>query len=78
MNFEEEEEEEDEDDNEGEKTSDALQPNISMVVSIDKGAGSILEFCCNLDSKDVEIESMAMKKPEASEDEGAYHGPEFS
>ncbi|ONK68735.1 uncharacterized protein A4U43_C05F15380 [Asparagus officinalis] len=78
MNFEEEEEDDDEDDNEGEKTSDALQPNISMVISIDKGAGSILEFCCNLDSKDVEIESMAMKKAEASEDEGAYHGPEFS
>jgi len=80
MNFDEDadEEESQQDAAEGQNTDDNLQPHISLVVTIDKGAGPTLEFCCNLDAVDFEIESMAMKRPEDSHAEDAYEGPDFS
>ena len=80
-NFEEQEDDEDhdEDNNDEDEDDNASQQNISLVVTINKGAGPTLEFCCNLYSDNVEIESLAMKRPEdAADDEGAYQGPEFS
>lgn len=79
MNFDEDaDEEEAEDDADEEQNANGLQPHISLVVTIDKGTGQTLEFCCNLDAEDLEIESMAMKRSEDSEAEGAYEGPDFS
>lgn len=68
---------------EGEKDSDdvnsenALVSTISMVVTIDKGNGPTLEFCCNLNSDELGIETIALKKPDGFENDGSYTGPEF-
>ncbi|XP_010927302.1 uncharacterized protein At2g39795, mitochondrial [Elaeis guineensis] len=70
--------ENDEDGAEDDNNESSFQPIISLVVSIEKGEGPILEFSCNLNADGLEIESMAMKKHDAPDDQGAYQGPEFS
>ncbi|XP_008796210.1 uncharacterized protein At2g39795, mitochondrial-like [Phoenix dactylifera] len=70
--------ENDEDGSEDDNNESSFQPTISVVVSIEKGEGPFLEFSCNLNADELEIESMALKKHDAPDDQGAYQGPEFS
>ncbi|KAG1359020.1 hypothetical protein COCNU_08G004660 [Cocos nucifera] len=70
--------ENDEDGSEDDNNESSFQPTISLVVSIEKGEGPFLEFCCNLNDNELEIESMVMKKCDALDDQGAYQGPQFS
>nr|XP_010932135.1 uncharacterized protein At2g39795, mitochondrial [Elaeis guineensis] len=70
--------ENDEDGSEDDNNESSFQPTISLVVSIEKGEGPFLEFCCNLNDDELEIESMVMKKRDAPDDQGAYQGPQFS
>ncbi|KAJ6824513.1 uncharacterized protein M6B38_379570 [Iris pallida] len=64
-------------DNDNNDTS--IQPTLSLVVNIDKGVGHTVEFCCNLNSDELSIESMATKKNgENDNEEAAYNGPEFA
>ncbi|KAK8950369.1 hypothetical protein KSP40_PGU012236 [Platanthera guangdongensis] len=56
----------------------SIQPSISLHVTIDKGDVPILEFGCNLNSEELEIESMARKSQDDSDVQGAYEGPNFS
>lgn len=70
--------ENDEDGSEDDNNESSFQPTISLVVSIEKGEGPFLEFCCNLRDDGLQIESMVMKKRDAVDDQGAYQGPEFS
>ncbi|RWV78602.1 hypothetical protein BHE74_00058929 [Ensete ventricosum] len=80
MNFDEQNdmEENDEDDEDDESNESSMEPGISLVVTIDKGESSLLEFCCNLNADELEIESMVIKKRDDPDDQGAYQGPEFS
>ncbi|KAH0462576.1 hypothetical protein IEQ34_010151 [Dendrobium chrysotoxum] len=72
---EEDEEEDDEDDDADQEN--ASKPSISLHVTIDKGEEvPILEFVCNLNSDELEIENM--KNPDDSGCQGTYEGPEFS
>lgn len=70
--------EDDKDGDQDDNNESSFHPTISLVVSIEKGEGPFLEFGCNLNADELEIESMAMKKLDAPDDEGAYQGPEFS
>ncbi|KAI0512038.1 hypothetical protein KFK09_012673 [Dendrobium nobile] len=70
------EEDEEEDDTDQENAS---KPSFSLHVTIDKGEEvPILEFACNLNSEELEIENMARKNPDDSDCQGTYEGPEFS
>ncbi|CAL9045835.1 uncharacterized protein At2g39795, mitochondrial [Musa acuminata AAA Group] len=71
-------EESDEDDDDDEINENSMEATLSLVVSIDKGEGSFLEFCCNLNSDELEIESMVMKKHDDVDGQSAYQGPKFS
>lgn len=74
MNPDEEEDGEEDDDTDQEN---ALKPTISLHVTIDKGDGPVLEFGCNLNSDELEIETMAKKNRDDSDAQGAYDGPDF-
>ncbi|CAL9780383.1 unnamed protein product [Musa acuminata subsp. burmannicoides] len=80
MNFDEQDdmEETDEDDGDDESNESSMEPSVSLVVTIEKGESSLLEFCCNLNAHELEIESMVIKKRDDPDDQGAYQGPEFS
>ncbi|URE00028.1 Mitochondrial glycoprotein [Musa troglodytarum] len=80
MNFDEQNdlEESDEDDDDDERNENSMEPTLSLVVTIDKGEGSLLEFCCNVNSDELEIESMVMKKRDDVDGQSAYQGPKFS
>ncbi|CAA6661614.1 unnamed protein product [Spirodela intermedia] len=77
---------EDEGDDQGEKDDDATGDeedsrdlsNISLVVTIEKGKGPALEFCCSLNSNEINIDSLTLKSPEVSDDQSPYEGPEFT
>ncbi|RRT84725.1 hypothetical protein B296_00010992 [Ensete ventricosum] len=71
-------EEIDEDDDDDERNENSMEPTLYLVVTIDKGEGSLLEFCCNLNSDDLEIEGMVMKKRDDVDGQSAYQGPKFS
>lgn len=76
--------EDDEDDDEGKDENDQndehdnMQSSISMVVTIDKGEDSFVEFCCSMNPEEIVIENMAIKKHDASDDHELYSGPPFS
>lgn len=70
--------ENDKDDDDDDEQENSIQPSISLHVTIDKGDVPILEFGCNLNSDELEIESMARKSQEDSDGQGAYEGPNFS
>ncbi|KAJ8504272.1 hypothetical protein OPV22_005158 [Ensete ventricosum] len=71
-------EEIDEDDDDDERNENSMEPTLSLVVTIDKGEGSLLEFCCNLNSDELEIEGMVMKKRDDVDGQSAYQGLKFS
>ncbi|XP_073010008.1 uncharacterized protein At2g39795, mitochondrial-like [Typha latifolia] len=60
-------------DNEG-----SIKPTVSLVVAVEKGEGPFLEFCCNFNDDELEIESMTMKRHDDPDSQNAYEGPEFS
>ncbi|XP_010270591.1 PREDICTED: uncharacterized protein At2g39795, mitochondrial-like [Nelumbo nucifera] len=73
---------EEDDDNEDESNEDendesSSQTNISLIVTIAKGEGPILEFSCTAYPDEITIDSMLMKNPEASSNQIAYEGPQF-
>ncbi|XP_020575991.1 uncharacterized protein At2g39795, mitochondrial-like [Phalaenopsis equestris] len=78
MNFDGEEMSKDDDDASEVDQDSAVSPNISLLVTIDKGEGPVLEIGCNINSSDLEIESMTMKSSHDSDGQGAYQGPDFS
>ncbi|KAF8409867.1 hypothetical protein HHK36_002385 [Tetracentron sinense] len=74
-----EEDEDNEDDDDGDESNENLgQPNVSLIVTIAKGEGPRMEFCCTAYPDDITIDSMLMKGHEVSSDQIAYEGPEFS
>lgn len=70
------EEDEEDDDNKDEGADD--RTSIPLVVSISKGNGSCLEFGVTAFPDEITIDSLSAKQPEASDDELAYEGPDFS
>lgn len=68
-------ENDDDDGDDGVKTS---QSSLPLFVSVSKKSGPILEFSCTAFPDDIAIDSLAVKRPEISEDEVAYKGPEFN
>ncbi|KAI4299518.1 hypothetical protein L6164_032970 [Bauhinia variegata] len=53
------------------------QSSIPLVVSVAKKGGSFLEFSCVAYPDEITIDSLAIKKPDNSEDQIAYEGPDF-
>ncbi|XP_020090883.1 uncharacterized protein At2g39795, mitochondrial-like [Ananas comosus] len=82
MNYDEEQDlnEDDDDDDARDDGHDesSIKPTISLVVTIQKGEGPFLEFCCNFNDDKLEIESMSIKKRDDPDAQNAYEGPEFS
>ncbi|KAL5973462.1 hypothetical protein ACLOJK_030112 [Asimina triloba] len=54
------------------------QSSLPLVISVSKGEGPALEFNCTAYPDEVVIDSMSVREAEASEDEIAYEGPDFS
>lgn len=67
----------DEEEDESSGSENFEKSTISMVITICKESKPTLEFCCNLNSDDLDIESIALKKPDESENDGLYW-PKFS
>jgi complement component 1 Q subcomponent-binding protein len=66
------------DDHDGDDGSEkASQSCLPLVVSVSKKGAPSLEFSCISYPDQIEIESLAVKHPESSEDEIAYKGPNF-
>ena len=66
------------DDATGDEEESQNLSNISLVVTIDKGQGKALEFCCSLGPDEVNIDSLTLKTPDVSDDQSPYEGPEFT
>lgn len=64
-------------DNENGDDEKANQSSIPVVVSVAKGNGQFIEFCCTAYPDEIVIDSLAVKNPENSEDQIAYEGPDF-
>eukprot|EP00262_Sarcandra_glabra_P018192 TRINITY_DN6462_c0_g1_i1.p1 TRINITY_DN6462_c0_g1~~TRINITY_DN6462_c0_g1_i1.p1 ORF type:complete len:293 (+),score=49.82 TRINITY_DN6462_c0_g1_i1:106-879(+) len=54
------------------------QSSIPLVVTVSKETGPSLEFGCTAYPDEVSIDSMSVKEQEASEDQIAYEGSDFS
>ncbi|XP_058099407.1 uncharacterized protein At2g39795, mitochondrial-like [Magnolia sinica] len=70
-------EDNDDDNDDGDDEKDS-QSSIPMVISVSKGDGPTLEFSCTAYPDEISIDGMSVREPEASEDEIAYGGPDFS
>ncbi|PKA60383.1 Uncharacterized protein AXF42_Ash008443 [Apostasia shenzhenica] len=68
----------DDDEDEDDDQKSKIQQSISLHITIDKGEGPILEFGCNLNSDELQIETMETKSRDDSDGQGAYQGPDFS
>ncbi|XP_030451006.1 uncharacterized protein At2g39795, mitochondrial [Syzygium oleosum] len=64
-------------DNQNDDDEKANQSSIPLVVSVAKGNGQFIEFCCTAYPDEIAIDSLAVKNPENSEDQIAYEGPDF-
>lgn len=64
----------DHDEDDGVKSN---QCSLPMVVSVSKKSGPNLEFSCTALPDEIEIDTLAVKHPDISDDEIAYRGPEF-
>lgn len=67
-------EDNDDHDGDGEK---ANQSSLPLVVSVSKKNAPSLEFGCTAYPDEVVIDSLSVKRPEVSEDDVAYGGPDF-
>ncbi|GAB2299726.1 hypothetical protein Dimus_033781 [Dionaea muscipula] len=54
------------------------QSTIPFLVSVAKKDGPTLEFGCSAFCDEINIDSLSLKSPDASEDQIAYEGPDFS
>ncbi|KAL5809250.1 hypothetical protein ACOSQ3_029941 [Xanthoceras sorbifolium] len=63
------------DDNEDDEADNRY--TIPLVVSITRGSGTCLEFGATASPDEIQIDSLSIKQPEASEDQIAYEGPDF-
>lgn len=69
---------EDENDNDDDDRERANQSQIPLVVRVSKKNGPSLEFGCTAFADEIAIETLSIKDPNASEDQIAYEGPDFS
>ncbi|KAK3422541.1 hypothetical protein EUGRSUZ_G02989 [Eucalyptus grandis] len=69
--------EDDGDDNQDDDDEKASQSSIPLVVSVAKGNGQFVEFCCTAYPDEIVIDSLAVKNAENTEDQIAYEGPDF-
>ncbi|KAB2596178.1 hypothetical protein D8674_031628 [Pyrus ussuriensis x Pyrus communis] len=70
--------EDDNDDNQNDDNDEhANQSSIPLVVTVSKGNGPVLEFSITAYPDEFQIDSLAVKNPEDSEDQIAYEGPDF-
>ncbi|CAM8954887.1 unnamed protein product [Rhodiola kirilowii] len=69
------EDDKDDDDDENESGSESSLP---MVVRISKKNGPSLEFGCTASPDEIAIDTLAVKDPEATEEQIAYEGPDFT
>ncbi|KAL5977574.1 hypothetical protein ACLOJK_041472 [Asimina triloba] len=73
---------EDEDEDDAERGDDdkesSHQPHISLIVTVAKGDGPSLEFCCTAYPDEITIESMLIKGQKVPDDQVPYEGPQFS
>ncbi|XXG75296.1 hypothetical protein AAC387_Pa07g3832 [Persea americana] len=67
----------DDDDNDADDEKSG-QSSIPLVVSVSKKTGPTLEFNCTAYADEVAIDSLSVREQEASEDQIAYEGPDFS
>ncbi|TQD76741.1 hypothetical protein C1H46_037730 [Malus baccata] len=68
----------DNDDNQNDDNDEhANQSSIPLVVTVSKGNGPVLEFSVTAYPDEFQIDSLAVKNPEDSEDQIAYEGPGF-
>ncbi|WJX81896.1 hypothetical protein P8452_64725 [Trifolium repens] len=67
-----------EDDDADDNDKDDGESSIPLVVNVFKGNGVCLEFGVTAFSDEVSIDSLSIKKPDESEDELVYEGPEFT
>lgn len=68
--------EDDDHDNDGDGEK-ANQSSLPLVVSVSKKSAPSLEFGCTAYPDEVVIDSLSVKRPEVSEDDVAYGGPDF-
>ena len=70
--------EDEEEDNAGENDEQTREESsIPLVVSISKDSGECLEFGVTAFPDEISIDHLSIKKPDGSEDQLAYEGPEF-
>ncbi|KAM1219280.1 hypothetical protein PS1_046765 [Malus domestica] len=70
--------EDDNDDNQNDDNDEhANQSSIPLVVTVSKGNGPVVEFSVTAYPDEFQIDSLAVKNPEDSEDQIAYEGPDF-
>ncbi|KAM1284993.1 hypothetical protein ACFX2J_027618 [Malus domestica] len=70
--------EDDNDDNQNDDNDEHTnQSSIPLVVTVSKGNGPVLEFSVTAYPDEFQIDSLAVKNPEDSEDQIAYEGPDF-
>lgn len=55
----------------------ANKSSLPLLVTVSKSDGPSLEFSCTAFADEIEIDSLAVKNPENSEDQIAYEGPDF-
>ncbi|XP_030931320.1 uncharacterized protein At2g39795, mitochondrial-like [Quercus lobata] len=68
---------ENDDDPDGDNSEKASLSSLPLVVSVSKKDGPSLEFSCISYPDEIEIDSLAAKRPEISDEEIAYKGPSF-
>uniref|UniRef100_A0A7N0V3B9 Mitochondrial glycoprotein n=1 Tax=Kalanchoe fedtschenkoi TaxID=63787 RepID=A0A7N0V3B9_KALFE len=70
--------EDNEDDDNDDETENGTQSSIPLVVRISKKDGPSLEFGCTAFPDEIAIDTLAVKDPNASEEQVAYEGPDFA
>ncbi|KAK4579281.1 hypothetical protein RGQ29_029095, partial [Quercus rubra] len=68
---------ENDDDPDGDNSEKASLSSLPLVVSVSKKDGHSLEFSCISYPDEIEIDSLAAKRPEISDEEIACKGPSF-
>ncbi|XP_016504137.1 uncharacterized protein At2g39795, mitochondrial-like [Nicotiana tabacum] len=68
----------DEDGNDNDDTERPAQSQLPLVVRVSKRNGPCLEFGCTTYPDEVVIDHLAIKDPDAADEQIAYEGPEFS
>ncbi|KAM7272058.1 hypothetical protein ACFE04_031272 [Oxalis oulophora] len=72
------EDDEDLNDNDDDDAQKGNQSSIPLVVTVSKNNAPYMEFTCTAFADEIAIESLAIRKPENSEDQIVYEGPDFN